>query len=49
MSDLIGFEDKASGRRYLFTGASGNPAGPNVTEYGHSFTLVQEIRTVASG
>jgi hypothetical protein len=33
------------GSQYLYTGASGNSAGPNVTEYGHSFTLVQQIRT----
>ena len=31
------------GRRYLYTGASGPTAG--VTEYWHSFTLVQEINT----
>jgi sucrose-6-phosphate hydrolase SacC (GH32 family) len=33
----------ATGRRFLFTGASGPEA--NTTEYQHSFTLVQEIKT----
>ena len=33
----------AGGRRYLYTGASGPAAA--VTEYQHSFTLVQEIKT----
>ena len=36
------FADK-DGRRFLYTGASGPAA--NVTEYEHSFTLVQEIKS----
>ena len=34
--------DAPGGRRYLYTGASGPEAA--VTEYQHSFTLVQEIK-----
>lgn len=34
------FEDRPSGRRFLYTGAS-----VNQSEYIHSFTLVQEIST----
>lgn len=35
--------ETSNGKRFLFTGASGPE--PNVTEYQHSFTLVQEINT----
>ena len=35
----------ADGKTFLFTGASG-PL-PNITEYQHSFTLVQEIKATS--